>query len=86
MKNAVFLDVTERGSCKNRRFGETYRLHHQADKNQRTRNWLLVTANVVPSSLIHFTLIMEVIRSSEIEAYGVTSQKAAFFNFLVTYE
>jgi hypothetical protein len=29
MKNAVFWDVTLCGSCKKRRFGGTYRLHHQ---------------------------------------------------------
>jgi hypothetical protein len=34
MKNAFFLDVTLCGSCKNRRFGGTYRLHHQGDKNR----------------------------------------------------
>jgi hypothetical protein len=38
MKNAIFWDVTPRGSCKNRRFGETYRLRHQDDKNQLARN------------------------------------------------
>jgi hypothetical protein len=34
MKNGTFWDVTPRGSCKNRRFGGTYRLHHQGDKNR----------------------------------------------------
>jgi hypothetical protein len=34
MKNAVFWDVTPCGSCKNLRFGETYRPHHQSDKNR----------------------------------------------------
>jgi hypothetical protein len=29
MKNAVFWVGTPCGSCKNRRFGGTYRLHHQ---------------------------------------------------------
>jgi hypothetical protein len=36
--NAVFWDVTPCGSCKERRFGGTYRLHHQGDMNQRARN------------------------------------------------
>jgi hypothetical protein len=36
-KNAVFWDVMSCGSCKNRSFGVTYRLHHQGD-NQRARN------------------------------------------------
>jgi hypothetical protein len=34
MKNGVFWDVTPRGSCKNRRFGGTWRLFHQVDKNR----------------------------------------------------
>jgi hypothetical protein len=34
MKNGIFWDVTERGSCKNRRFGGTWRLLHQVDKNR----------------------------------------------------
>jgi hypothetical protein len=41
------------GPCKNRRYGGTYRLS----------SGLLVSANVVPSSLILFTLIMEEIVS-----------------------
>jgi hypothetical protein len=44
---------------------------------------LLVTADVVPSSPILVTLMMEPIRSSESsvlkETHGVTSQKTAFF-------
>jgi hypothetical protein len=31
-KNAVFWNVKSRGSCKNRRFGGKYRLHHQDEK------------------------------------------------------
>jgi hypothetical protein len=38
MKNGVFWVVTPCGSCKNRRFGATWRLLHQGDKNRRTRN------------------------------------------------
>jgi hypothetical protein len=34
MTKAVFRDVTPCSSCKNRPFGETYRLHHQGDKNR----------------------------------------------------
>jgi hypothetical protein len=34
MKNGVFWDVTPFGSCKNRRFGGTYRLLYQGDKNR----------------------------------------------------
>jgi hypothetical protein len=38
MKNGVFWVVTPCGSCKNRRFGGTWSLLHQGDKNRRTRN------------------------------------------------
>jgi hypothetical protein len=38
LKNGVFWVVTPCGSCKNRRFGGTYRLHHQSEKNQQGRN------------------------------------------------
>jgi hypothetical protein len=38
MKNAIFWDAASCGSCKNRTFGGTYRLHHQGDKNRRARN------------------------------------------------
>jgi hypothetical protein len=33
MKNGVFWGVTPCGSCSNRRFGGTWRLLHQGDKN-----------------------------------------------------
>jgi hypothetical protein len=33
-KNGVFWVVTPCGSCKNRRFGGTWRLLHQGDKNR----------------------------------------------------
>jgi hypothetical protein len=34
MKNGVFWDITPRVSCKNRRFGGTWRLLHRGDKNR----------------------------------------------------
>jgi hypothetical protein len=34
MKNGVFWVVTQCGSCKNRRFGGTWQLLHQGDKNR----------------------------------------------------
>jgi hypothetical protein len=37
-KNVVFLDVTPYSSRKNLCFGGTYRLHHQAGKDQRDRS------------------------------------------------
>jgi hypothetical protein len=67
MKNGVFWDVTPCASCKNRRFGGTWRLLHQGDKFMflRSVRRLLVTANVVPSSPILVTLMIEAISSSE---------------------
>jgi hypothetical protein len=37
MKNAVFRNVMQIGSCINLCFGGRYRLHHQGDKNQGAR-------------------------------------------------
>jgi hypothetical protein len=37
-KNAVFWDFTPCGSFKSQRFGGTYRLHLQGEKNRRARN------------------------------------------------
>jgi hypothetical protein len=65
MKNDIFLDVTPCGCCKNRRFRGTYRLHRQNDKNQRARNVSSNCADVVPSSLILVTLIMDATHSTE---------------------
>jgi hypothetical protein len=71
MKKTVFWDVDPYGSCKNRRFGVTNRLHHQG-------------ANVAASSPILVTFMMEAIfppnRRFLQEPHGVTSQKTAFFN------
>jgi hypothetical protein len=42
-KNSVSWDVTQCGSCKSRRFGGTYRLHHQGVNNHGTVTALAVT-------------------------------------------
>jgi hypothetical protein len=65
-KNAVYWDVTPCGSCTNRRFGETYHLHHQSDKNWEARNNI---SNVVPSLLSLVTLMMKAIPSSETSVF-----------------
>jgi tRNA G26 N,N-dimethylase Trm1 len=70
MKNGVFLDVTPCGSCKNERFGGTYRLLHQGNKTVtvvflRRMRRLLVTASVVPSSSILVALMKEGLSFSE---------------------
>jgi hypothetical protein len=38
MKYAVFWDVTQHGSCENRRIGGRRRQNHQGDKNRLARN------------------------------------------------
>jgi hypothetical protein len=50
MKNDVFCDVTQCGSCKNRRFGDTYPFHHQGYKNLRVRN--NVSSNYQPKHVV----------------------------------
>jgi hypothetical protein len=66
LKNGVFWVVTPCGSCKNRRFGGTWRLlHHTLRRNTiRSVRRLLVAACVVLSSPIFVTL-MEAPGSSE---------------------
>jgi hypothetical protein len=53
------------------------------------RTLVLVTANVVPSSPILLTLVMEAVfppkRRFLQEPYGVTSQKTPFFNSVYSY-
>jgi hypothetical protein len=65
MTNVDFCDVTPCNSRKSRRFGGMYLLHHQGGKSLRSVLQLLVTANIVPSSLVLFNMLMEAIRSSE---------------------
>jgi hypothetical protein len=73
----VFWDVTPCFSGKTRRFGGTYRLNHQGRKNNElgTVLQLLLTAKVIRSSLIHSTLMMEPIRSSEPSVLTGTTQR-----------
>jgi hypothetical protein len=69
MKNAVFWDVAPCGSCKNLSFGVTYGFQHQGKKNivfLGSVLRLLATANVVPSSPVLVTLMMEGTNTSEI--------------------
>jgi hypothetical protein len=66
MKNVVFWDVTPCSSFKNRRFGGTY-LHHLGAKESVylcTVFWLLLTTNVVSSSLSLSTLMIVAMHSS----------------------
>jgi hypothetical protein len=70
MYNAVFWDVTPRGSYKTRRFGGTYRLfYHQGARIGELR--LLIIAKVVISSPILVTIMMEATMHSS-ETSGLT--------------
>jgi hypothetical protein len=60
MKNGVFWVVTPCGSCKNRRFGGSYRLLHQGDKNLWTRN--NASSNQQPAHAAHLVFIRSVYR------------------------
>jgi hypothetical protein len=85
VKNALSSDATPCDSWNKRRFGGTFYLYHQGGKNLRTRNnvssnflrsvhRLLVTANVVPSSPILVTLMMETIRTSEMSVLALATR------------
>jgi hypothetical protein len=80
-EEAFFWDVTSCGSCKNRRIGGSYGLHHQGTRSTSwEQGWkllatearcvlrLVVTATVVPSSLILTNLMMKAIPSTETSA------------------
>jgi hypothetical protein len=59
------------------RFGRTYRLHLQGDiVFLRSVFRLLVTANVVPSSPILVTLMMEALSSSETSVLSRATQRS----------
>jgi hypothetical protein len=76
MKNAVFWDLMPCGSCKKRRLGGTWLLHHQGDKNPWTRNVASVASyGYVPSSPILITLMMEVLSSSETSVLTRTTRR-----------
>jgi hypothetical protein len=64
IKNAVFWEVTQCSSCRNRR---------------RVLQ-LVVIANVVPSSLILFTLMMQVMHSSETRAIQLHIPEEGFLH------
>jgi hypothetical protein len=68
-ESTIFWDVTPSGSRKNGRFGGIYGLYHQGEIIKDLRIALAVTniyaVIVVPSSLILFTLMMEVMGSFE---------------------
>jgi hypothetical protein len=54
VKNDVFWDVTSCGSCKNRRFGGSYRLLHQGARIGELGTTLAVTTNRRTLGINHF--------------------------------
>jgi hypothetical protein len=95
MKNAVFWDVTPRGSCENRLSGETYRPIRVKRISElgtalvaflRSVLQLLVIANVVLILLILFTRLWRRYippkRRFLKEPHGVASKKTAFFTVI----
>jgi hypothetical protein len=81
-KNSVLWDVTPCGSCKNRRFGGTYHLHHQGDKN-RAKTMLALTGScsMLRTKQIKWEwwrLCVPSRRRFWQERHGVTSQKTSF--------
>jgi hypothetical protein len=76
LKNFAFWVVTPCGSCKNRRFGGTWRLLHQGILVfLLSLRRLLVAACVVPSSPIFVTLMKEAPGSSETSVLTRTTQR-----------
>jgi hypothetical protein len=65
LKRAVFWDVTPCGCTKHRRFGRTYHLHQHGGVLLRCVLRLLFTANLVPSSPILVTMMIEALSCSE---------------------
>jgi hypothetical protein len=74
MRHAVFLYDMPCGSFMNRRFGGSFYLHVQSDKNRGVL-WMLATTNVVPSSPIIVTLMLGALRSSEISVLTRATQR-----------
>jgi hypothetical protein len=66
-KNCVFCDVTTCGYYNNRRFGVTYRLHDQGDRNRWTRNVAVISnlSTLRRNTKILITLMTEALSSSE---------------------
>jgi hypothetical protein len=60
MKKTMFWYIMPCGSCKNRRFGGTYRLHHEGDKNWRARN--NASSNQQPKHAAHIVFLCSVLR------------------------
>jgi hypothetical protein len=60
-KNAIFCDVTPCGSCKIRRFEQTYLLHHQVKTISELQTTLPVTTNrITMPSVLQFLVTANV--------------------------
>jgi hypothetical protein len=79
VKNGVFWEVTLCGSCKNRPFGGTQRLHNQGDKNRWTKNKLALFLVHRFLSLWWRRRYVPPKRRFLQEPHGLTSQNTTFF-------
>jgi hypothetical protein len=88
MKNTAFRDVTPCGSCKNWRFGRTYRFHHQGDRNRRARSSCLLLLTFLARRFLSpwwWRRHVPPQRRFLQEPHGLTSQKVTFFNLCYTF-
>jgi hypothetical protein len=85
MKNGVFWDVTPCGFYKNRRFGGTWRLLHQVDKNRYVGCYLQLVLFLVHRFLSPWWRRRQVPPKRRFlqEPHCVTSQKTQFFRKVV---
>jgi hypothetical protein len=77
-KNTEFWDVAPFGSCKNRRFGESYRLIISVTRSSELESTLTAPTNrstLHASSPILVTLMMETIASSEMSIFTRSTRR-----------
>jgi hypothetical protein len=67
MKNAVFWVVTPYGSSKDQRFGGTYRLYHQGDKNRRSEVIYSSETSVLTIAKLHNIPEDDILHSQRLE-------------------
>jgi hypothetical protein len=85
MKSVVFWDETLCGSCKNRRFGGTYRTIIRVKRISELGTTLAVTSSPILFTLMILATVPPKRRFLQ-ESHGVTTQKTAFVNFTYIFE
>jgi hypothetical protein len=80
MKNAVFWDVTPCGSCKNQRFGGTYRSIIRVTRISELGTALALTINDARrKGILYYTVLSTALQRASVARHGVIFQKTAFF-------